>query len=447
MTLRLACLLSALFVAFASPLPATAVPPGVVVAATAKQDATDRETGQRLDARLRGIRGLHDVTASVDGGVVVLEGEVVSEAERKLAEDIATQMQGVEKVENRVVLSSNLSDRFETGLQAVVTKLVRLVAAAPLLLVAIAIILLAAWIGRLLSRHMGWTRRFRSANPYMDGLVRRVVQSLAVLAGVLIALDLLGATSLVGAVLGSAGVVGLVLGFAFRDIAENYIAGVLLSLRRPFAPGEHVVIDNREGKVVALTSRSTLLMTMDGNDLRLPNAMVFKAVVLNYSKNPQRRFDFTITIDPGESIREAHALAIDEIAGVEGVLRDPAPSWIVQDYLPTGTVLRFFAWVDQHDSDLGKVRSEAIRVVKGAFTRAGVDAPRTLTHVALHREPGKAAEPPAVAKAEPTHEPAQVDTSVNRDIDRQLANAQRANDDDNLLDPKADPAPAPSPPR
>src|SRR5688500_17984972 len=113
MTLRLACLPSLLLLAFASPLPADAVPPGVVVAATAKQDAADRETGQRLDARLRGIRGLHDVNASVDGGVVVLAGEVVSEAERKLAEDIAAQMQGVEKVENRIALSANFSDRFE----------------------------------------------------------------------------------------------------------------------------------------------------------------------------------------------------------------------------------------------------------------------------------------------------------------------------------------------
>ena len=446
MTLRLACLLFALFVGISLPPPAAAVPPGMVVAATAKQDATDRETGQRLDARLRGIRGLHDVTASVDGGVVVLEGEVVSEAERKLAADIAAQMQGVEKVENRIVLSSNLSDRFESGLQAVTTKLVRLLAATPLLLVAIAIVLLASWIGRLLSRNMAWTRRFRSPNPYMDGLVRRVVQTLAVLAGVLIALDLLGATSLVGAVLGSAGVVGLVLGFAFRDIAENYIAGVLLSLRRPFAPGEHVVIDNREGKVVALTSRATLLMTLDGNELRLPNAMVFKAVVLNYSKNPQRRFDFIVTIDPAESIREAHALAIGEIGRVEGVLADPAPSWAVQDYLPSGTQLRFFAWVDQHESDLGKVRSEAIRVVKGAFTRAGIDAPRTTTHVVMHRETTAEAAT-ATAKIEPAHEAENVDTSVNRDIDRQLANAQRANDDDNLLEPAPETLPVPAPPR
>jgi small-conductance mechanosensitive channel len=439
MTLRLASLLL-LLLPLASMQAATLPSPGAVAAATATDDAADRATGQRLDARLAGIRGLHDVNASISSGVARLEGEVVTEDERKLAGDIAAQTRGVARVENRIVLSANLSDRFESGLQAVTAKLVRLLAAAPLLLVAIAIVVLAAWSGRLLSRRMRWTRRLRSPNPYMDGLVRRVVQSLALLAGILVALDLLGATSLVGAVLGSAGVVGLVLGFAFRDIAENYIAGVLLSLRRPFAPGEHVVIDNREGKVVALTSRATILMTLDGNELRLPNAMVFKAVVLNYSRNPQRRLDFVLTIDPSESIREAHALALDEISRVEGVLADPAPSWVLQDYLPTGSQLRFFAWVDQRESDLGKVRSEAIRVVKGAFARAGIDAPRTVTHVALHREAGGPAAGMPATGPEPVHEAVRVDTSVNRDIDRQLADAQRATDADDLLEQKMEPA-------
>src|SRR5690606_6551142 len=97
---------------------------------------------------------------------------------------------------------------------------------------------------------------------------------------VVLALDLVGWTAAAGAVLGSAGVVGLVLGFAFKDIAENYIAGVLLSLRRPFAPGDHVRIDAHEGKIVALTSRATMMMTLDGNELRLPNALVFKAVIM-----------------------------------------------------------------------------------------------------------------------------------------------------------------------
>lgn len=438
-------LLSLVLALGASLAPAVAAsgmpPPAAVRAATATDRAAargaDLATSRRLDARLRGIRGLHDVRASITGGVARLDGEVVTEEERALAGDIAAQTDGVRRVDNRIVLSTRLSDRFESGLQAVTVKLVRLLAAAPLLLVAAAIVLLAAWLGRLLSRRMSWTRRLRRHNPYLDGLLRRVVQAAILLAGILVALDLLGATPLVGAVLGSAGVVGLVLGFAFRDIAENYIAGVLLSLRRPFSPGDHVVIDNREGKVVSLTARATLLMTLDGNELRLPNALVFKAVVLNYSKNPQRRLDFVITIDPAESIREAQALALGEIPRVEGVLADPAPSWIVQDHLPGGSQLRFFAWIDQRESDLGKVRSEAIRVVKGAFARAGIEAPRAVTHVVLHREPGEAPAKPA-ARQEPAHEPAHVDTSVNRDIDRQLADAQRACDDD-LLEPKLAP--------
>ena len=327
---------------------------------------------------------------------------------------------------------TDLHTRFNTALGQVEGKLVRLVAAAPLLLVAATIVLLAAWLGRVLSRRGHWLR-LRSHNPYMDGLVRGIVQTLVLLAGVLLALDLLGATSLVGAVLGSAGVVGLVLGFAFKDIAENYISGILLSLRRPFSPGDHVVIDTREGKVVALDSRATTLMTLDGSQLRLPNALVFKSVVLNYSVNPKRRFEFSMILDAGQSIRRAQALAMEVIGAVDGVLTDPGPSSLVQEYAPSGITLRFFGWIDQRGSDLGKVRSEAIRQVKVAYGKAGVHAPRTVSHVILARETG-------------THEPAAMhveagsaDTSVNRDIDQQLAAAQRASDDDNLLDGKPSP--------
>ena len=338
--------------------------------------------------------------------------------------------------ERRAADGAKPEDRFSAALNAVTDKLLRLLAAAPLLLVAIAIVLLSVWLGRVAANRMQWLRRFRSSNPYMDGLARGIVRSLIMLAGILLALDLLGATSLVGAVLGSAGVIGLVLGFAFKDIVENYIAGILLSLRRPFSPGDHVQIENREGKVVALTSRSTILMTLDGNQLRLPNALVFKAVILNYSHNPRRRFDFSITIDAGESIRQSQTLGIAEIGKVEGVLADPKPSWLVHEYTPAGIVLRFFGWIDQHHSDLGKVRSEAIRVVKGAFAKAGIEAPRSTSHVILSREPGET----DVGKPEPG--PAHADTSVNRDIDQQLAAAQRASDADNLLDgaPGADPA-------
>ena len=321
--------------------------------------------------------------------------------------------------------------RFDAVYDEVHGRTVRLIAHLPLLLAAIVIVLLAARLGRLVSQRLHWLR-LRTRNPYLDGLIRRIVHGVILIAGVLIALDLLNATALVGALLGSAGVLGLALGFAFKDIAENYIAGILLSLRRPFSPGDTVRIDSYEGKVAALSARDMVLVTMDGNELRLPNALVFKAVLLNFTSNPRRRFEFTFHIDASHSIRKAQEIALAEVAGIEGVLADPAPSWSLVEFGSAGTVLRFFGWIDQRESDLGKIRSEAIRLVKGAFWRAGISGPRTTNHVVLSR-----ADDDGAAALRDDAEPATsigVDTSVNRDIDSQVADVQ--NSDQNLLNSK-----------
>jgi small conductance mechanosensitive channel len=379
----------------------------------------DRATAQRVDARLTAVDGLHGVHAYVIDGVAMLQGEVLTLEQRKLAEDIAQQTRGISKVENGVVLSSRLRDRFSVALQAVSEKLVRLLAATPLLIVAVGIVLLAAWLGRMVSRRMTWLRRLHTPNPYMESLVQRIVQWAMLVAGVLIALDLLGATSLVGAVLGSAGVVGLVLGFAFKDIAENYVAGILLSLRRPFAPGDHVVIDRvHEGRVVALTSRSTLLMTLDGSQIALPNALVFKSVVLNYTQNPKRRFDFLVPLDPASSVGDAQREGLAVVARVDGVLADPAPYALVSEYLHDKLNVQFLGWVDQRRNSLNRVRSEAMRAAKTAMDDAGIR---------------RAGVPVGALQVHAPSIPA--DTSVDRDIDQQLAEAQRASDADNLLDP------------
>jgi small conductance mechanosensitive channel len=407
--------------AVAASAAATAPPPPPVTTV----DPADRAIGARLDARIATLPRLHDVEADVINGVALLHGEVISSEDLELAEAVATQTHGVKRVENRIALSTRLTDRFEVAMQAVVEKLVRLIAAAPLLLIAIAIVFLAAWIGRTLSRRTRWLGRLHSPNPYMEGLVQRVVQWLALVAGVLIALDLLGASSLVGAVLGSAGVAGLVLGFAFKDIAENYVAGILLSLRRPFAPGDHVLIDRvHEGKVVALTSRATLLMTLDGNQIALPNALVFRSVVLNYTENPKRRFDFVVPLDPSASVGDAQKFGLDALAKIDGVLDDPAAYTMVTEFLPDRLTVQFLGWVDQKKNSVPRVRSAAMRAVKGALDVHGV----------------RRAGVPAATPAEPSpalHERVlHADTSADSEIDAQLAEAQRAKDSENLLEDK-----------
>lgn len=324
----------------------------------------------------------------------------------------------------------HLGDCVETLVDTANLALARLFQKLPLLVLGALVVLLTHWLSRFVGNRLHLLR-IRSQNPYMSGLVRMIVRTAIMLVGILIALDVVGLTSVVGAVLGSAGVVGLVLGFAFRDIAENYIAGILLSVRRPFEPGDHVMIENREGKVIAVNSRATVLMTMDGNHLQLPNSLVFKSVVLNYSKNPKRRFDFTMLIDGSQSIREAQTLAIEAISKIEGVLDDPAPAWTVVEFGANGIQLKFFGWVDQRNADLGKVRSEAIRQVKAAYQRSEIESPRTTYHIVATRNRDADALEAAI---EPAHNG--VDTSVNHELDVQVANAIRNDTNTNLLDPE-----------
>ncbi len=402
--------------------------------APAENSAEGIVESRRVARRLQEADGLADVTVTVRGGVAELQGVVLSPEDRERAEQLVAQQPGIERVENRVTLSTRLSDRVATATALALDKVGRLLAALPLLLVAIAVVGLAWWLGKWMGRRVGrriTRRNWQSDNPFFASLVQQLVQWLVLLGGVLVALDLLGATALVGAVMGSAGVIGLALGFAFKDIAENYVAGVLLSIRRPFAPGELLRIDgSHEGRVAALTSRATVLVTADGNRLTLPNALVFKSVVLNYSSNPKRRLEFTIPLDVEESIRNAQELALEALREVEGVLADPAPSWTVDAYDASGITLRFFAWVDQRRSDLGKVRREAIHAVRARLAECGVSTPRNIQYTAnladapLH----PAEEATALAGTDSV-----ADTSVDRDLDAHLAAEQRAHAGEDLL--------------
>ena len=395
-----------------------------------EQQRTELEAGETIARRLRNIPGMEEVTVTVQGGTARLAGQVVDPDARQLAEQVAAQQEGVAAVENRITLSTNVSARLGTAMREVVEQLVQLVAALPVLAVAIALVLLGWWFGKWLGRRAG-KRQWRGENPYTASLVQRFVTWASILVSVLIALNLLGLTGVAGAVLGSAGVVGLVIGFAFKDIAENYVAGVLLSLRRPFAPGEVVRIDTYDGTVAALTSRTTVLVTFDGNQLNLPNAMVFKSVVLNVSRNPNRRFDFVIPIDSRESILHAQKVALKAIACVEGVLTDPAPFWTVQEYDGTAAKLQFFAWINQRNTDLGKARSACIHAVRAHFAEAGIlDAPRSVQYISRLADESEVAPRLDGPAAEDLPE-----TSVNRELDAQVEAERLAHADVDLIGP------------
>ncbi|MBW8823304.1 MAG: mechanosensitive ion channel [Xanthomonadales bacterium] len=388
---------------------------------------------QRQIAQLLAAQpALREVRASAEGGVVTLSGQVIDLSQRKVATDIAAGVAGVKQVDNEIALNPDLPVRFRSALDEVQAKLVRLIVSLPLLLVAVLIVAIAAWLGGFISGRMLLLKRLSRHNPYMDGLLRNIVKTLVILGGVLIALDLLGATSLVGAVLGSAGVVGLVLGFAFKDIAENYVSGILLSIRQPFAPGDTVRIDSNEGRIVALTSRATILITADGLNLQLPNALVFKSVLTNFTRNPRRRFDFTTVIDTRSSWNEAMDIGIEAVRAVDGVLGDPAPTALIREISNDGATMQYFGWIDQRNNDLSKTRSEAMRQVRRKLRKAGIVPPSPVQSIRLVRVEDAGIDAAAVHEI---HQPR--DTSADRTLDASVHDAHTVEDGRNLLDPKA----------
>jgi len=401
---------------------------------------------QELISIYRRIDDLQDIQLRLEDGVMELAGTALSVEARLRAEELAMGVPGVVFVDNRIQVHATLSDRLGPAVDRFQEKGVAFLRLLPVLLVAFLLlgltVLLAVWAGRPAFPYTRITR-----NPFAQNLLRQVVRGVVVLTGVLLALDLLAATALVGAVLGTAGVMGLAVGFAFRDIVENYLAGVLLSLRQPFAPNDLVRISGEEGRVVRLTGRETVLMTLDGNHVRIPNAVVFKSILVNLTKNPRRRFVVEVGIAPWEDVRQALRAGRDAVASVPGVLENPRPTARAHELGASSVDLRFTGWVDQTAADFGKVRSEVIRTVKERYETDGIETPapefgiRILEGSTLGEGETPVVRPverpptrTAARDGEPDPEPVDItpDTTIQEEVDRELAGAR----EENLLDPR-----------
>jgi small-conductance mechanosensitive channel len=245
-------------------------------------------------------------------------------------------------------------------------------------------------------------------NAFIADIYRQIIRLAFVIAGIVVALDILNATALLSTILGAAGIIGLAIGFAVRDTVENFIASIMLSIRQPFRPNDAVEINGDEGKVIRLTSRATILLSWDGNHVRIPNATVFKSRIVNYSMNDERRFLFDIGIAPDSDMARAVQIAKETLAALPFTLQTPAPdAWI--DGIGDSTVtLRLIGWIDQRTTSLNAARGEAIRIAMAALSDAAIDMPEP-----TYRLTGLPALDPAEDTApEPAPEPARPGSPV-----------------------------------
>ena len=333
----------------------------------------DEKIQQRLAQLYKDIDGFHGLQVSVKNSIVTVTGELNSTTDAFRALQYARQVQGVIGLNNKITVNRSIGTRLKSTWGRITSIIKDGIGGLPVLFIAILVFIAFWWLARWLAKRQKFYRRL-SNNYFISSLIGQVVSIFVISIGFLVALIILDATSLVKTILSAAGIVGLAISFAVRDTVENYIASILLSVRNPFSMNDLVKIDTQEGRVASLNSRATMLIAADGSYIRIPNSTVFKSVIINYSRNPERRFSFDINIDNDQSIITAQSLASKALKTTEGVLEDPKPSVLIQDLVDEKVVLRLQGWVDQEKFSLGKVRSQAIREVKKFFEEAGIFA-------------------------------------------------------------------------
>ena len=330
----------------------------------ALDDRRDPAIDQRIAERLSGIYGqvdeFSDIDVSVSEGVVRLTGSAPTQDAIDRAGAIASRFDVV-TVQNDVARDTSLSNTADI-VTALFDRLREAGKMLPVIGVAALIGLAILLVGYLIAS-LKFVWRIFTPNSFLADLVASAIRFASIIFALVIALDIIGATALLGAVLGGAGVIGIALGFA---------------MRQPFRANDLVKIDDQEGRVVRLTSRATVLMTLEGNHLRIPNSTVFKAVIVNFTRNPQRRFDFTLGVDPDDDATAAAELGRETLTQLPFVLADPAPEARIVEVGDSSVVVRFLGWVDQREADWYKAQSVAIPAVKTALESAGFGLPEPI---------------------------------------------------------------------
>lgn len=395
----------------------------------------DQRIAKRLMEIYRALGGMEDVEVKTVSGVVILSGKVQDTKVVETAVSLAQKTEGVIYVKSNLMVDNEIKHRIDPLKTKLSAWWQNFTDKLPLILLALAVVVVANLLGKWIA---SWTRVFDAVG--LEGmpalLVKRLIRIVIVLIGIALALELLDATTLVSAVLGLAGVAGIAIGFAVQGIVENYLAGMLLSARNTFELGDLVEIGSSKGTVVRLTSRDTVLMTQDGNHLRVPNGKILKEDITNFTRNPRRRFDFSVGVSVELDLIRVKDLGLDILSKIKGILDDPGPSVVIEELGDSSVKMRFYGWLDQRESDLLKVRSESIRLIKSKFDREGIEMPEPIYRVINLAPSAVAAETEAMSELSLNDESAQLlsaDTSKDNDMEDAINVEISSSDEKNLL--------------
>lgn len=230
-------------------------------------------------------------------------------------------------------------------------------------------LIIARIVGSLVKRAANKT----PASEFVSVILSRLTVGIIGFLGFYFALQSLGVP--LGPLVGALGIAGLALAFAFQDILENVIAGLLMILRRPIGIGDEVATNDFEGVVKDITLRAVELTTLDGRTVLIPNALVWKNPVVNITMTPTRRTTLEVGVAYDSDLDEVKGLLERLVGQVDGVRAEPAPKAMVYQFGASSIDFAIRYWHTSDTATMWRVRDEVARRVKRAFDDAGIEIP------------------------------------------------------------------------
>lgn len=263
----------------------------------------------------------------------------------------------------------------------------------PNIISGILVILLFIALGKLFYRLIGKRIQKRWKDAIISNFISEATKWSFYIFGLIIALNIVGFGAIAGSLIAGAGISAIIFGFAFKDIGENFLAGIILALKRPFEIGDIIEVENHKGTVKNLDLRVIHLRNVEGKDIFIPNASIIKNALINYTKDGNLRVSFMIGIAPECNINQTRTLILDYLKRNGQILQTPGPNVIVQELGEFTTDLQILFWVDiltnkqLPDSYLGhNIRSKVITDIKEILDSNKIEMPSQVIEHKMYRE-------------------------------------------------------------
>ncbi len=193
------------------------------------------------------------------------------------------------------------------------------------------------------------------------------------LSGIFLALQIAGLEKFLTHILAGAGIIGIVAGFAFKDIASNIFAGLLLKMQNPFKQGDWVELDNNYGYIVNVGWITTTIHTVPGQEVFVPNQIIYNGTFTNYSTWGKRRIILKSGVSYGDDLEHVRTVALDEVKNISSYLPDQGVDFYFTDIGGStyNFMLRFWVKFESND-DFCKGMNDAIMQIKTRFEKENI---------------------------------------------------------------------------